>query len=112
MGAWSDRSTVSTARRSARRSVIWPVDHYFDEGPRVTDWLVKGVVKQHRTAGTYLNMLVRAGFAISRVEDWSPTDEQIASRPEWAMERCRPLFLLVAADKVCQTSDATVATHA
>src|SRR6476660_7936879 len=30
---------------------IWPVDHYFDEGPRTTTWLVEGVLKQHRTLG-------------------------------------------------------------
>jgi len=81
------------------QGAAWPVDHYFDEGPRVTDWLVKGVVKQHRTMSTYLNMLVRSGFAISRVEDWCPTEEQVAARPEWERERCRPLFLIVAADK-------------
>src|SRR6185437_4015926 len=26
----------------------WPVDRYLDEGPRSTDWLAKGVIKQHR----------------------------------------------------------------
>ena len=42
----------------------WPVDHYAVEGPRVTDWLAKGVRKQHRTLGTTLNTLIDAGFAI------------------------------------------------
>src|SRR6202023_2731004 len=37
---------------------IWPVDGYLDEGPRSTDWLTKGVIKQHRTLATYINMLV------------------------------------------------------
>lgn len=77
----------------------WPVDYYFDEGARTTDWLVKGVVKQHRTIGTYLNMLIRTGFTIAHVEDWAPTEAQVAARPEWATERHRPLFLLVAADR-------------
>ena len=27
----------------------WPVDSYLCEGPRRTDWLAKGVIKQHRT---------------------------------------------------------------
>src|SRR4029077_7690146 len=35
----------------------WPVDGYLDEGPRSTDWLTKGVIKQHRTLATYINML-------------------------------------------------------
>jgi SAM-dependent methyltransferase len=75
----------------------WPVDAYLAEGPRTTDWLTRDVVKQHRTIGTYLNLLIRLGFAISHVEEWGPTDDQIAARPEWAEERERPMFLLIAA---------------
>ena len=50
----------------------WPVDHYAVEGPRVTDWLAKGVRKQHRTLGTTLNTLIDAGFAIRRVDGMEP----------------------------------------
>jgi len=75
----------------------WPVDSYLSEGPRRTDWLAKGVVKQHRTLGTYLNLLLRQGFALVHVEEWGPTDEQIAAHPSWAEERQRPMFLLVSA---------------
>ena len=76
---------------------VWPVDRYLDEGPRSTDWLAKGVIKQHRTLATYINTLVRLGFALSHVEEWAPTEEQIAAQPNWADERQRPPFLLVAA---------------
>ena len=75
----------------------WPVDGYLVEGPRSTDWLAKGVIKQHRSIGGYLNLLLDAGFALSRVTEWGPTDEQIAARPELAPERQRPPFLLVSA---------------
>ncbi len=75
----------------------WPVDSYLAEGPRRTDWLGSAVVKQHRTMGTTLNLLIRAGFAITHVEEWGPTDAQVAARPELAVERHRPPFLLVAA---------------
>ena len=75
----------------------WPIDSYLCEGPRRTDWLAKGVIKQHRTLGTYLNLLLRLGFALTHVEEWGPTDEQIAARPCLAEERQRPMFLLVAA---------------
>jgi len=77
----------------------WPLDGYLEEGPRTTDWLASGVVKQHRTVATYLNLLLETGFAIRRVEEWGPTDAQIAARPEWASERQRPPFLLVSADR-------------
>ena len=76
---------------------VWPIDRYLDEGPRTTDWLAKGVVKQHRTIATYLNLLIAAGFSILKMEEWGPTDEQVAAHPEWACERERPPFLLVAA---------------
>jgi SAM-dependent methyltransferase len=84
--------TVDAADRKT-----WPVDGYSVEGPRTTDWLAKGVIKQHRTIGHYLNALLRHGFALSHVEEWGPNDAQIAARPELADERLRPPFLLVGA---------------
>jgi ubiquinone/menaquinone biosynthesis C-methylase UbiE len=75
----------------------WPVDGYLDEGPRSTDWLARGVIKQHRTVATYLNTLLHLGLAIAHVEEWGPTEEQVASRPGLADEHHRPPFLLVAA---------------
>ena len=77
----------------------WPLDFYLDEGPRSTDWLTKGVIKQHRTIATYLNMLLRLGFTLRQVEEWGPTEEQIAGHPQWADERQRPPFLLIAAER-------------
>jgi SAM-dependent methyltransferase len=77
----------------------WPVDHYAAEGPRVTDWLAKGVRKQHRTLGATLNTLIDAGFAIRRVVEWSPTPEQVAAQPSLAEELDRPMIALVAVEK-------------
>ena len=77
----------------------WPVDHYAVEGARVTDWLAKGVRKQHRTLGTTLNTLIDAGFTIRRVEEWSPTPEQVAAQPSLADELDRPMMALVSARK-------------
>ena len=55
------------------------------------------MVKHHRTIGTTLNLLIRAGFAAERVEEFRPTEEQVAATPELAEELERPMFLLVAA---------------
>jgi SAM-dependent methyltransferase len=77
----------------------WSVDHYAIEGPRLTDRLAKGVRKQHRTLGTTLNTLIDAGTAIRRVVEWSPTLEQVASRPSLAEELDRPMMALVAAQR-------------
>jgi SAM-dependent methyltransferase len=76
---------------------IWPLNRYFAEGPRETDWLSKGVVKHHRTMATTLNTLIASGFRIDRVEEFCPTDEQVRENPALAEERERPTFLLVAA---------------
>jgi SAM-dependent methyltransferase len=78
---------------------IWPIDQYLAEGSRVTDWLTKGAIKQHRTIGTTVNLLVRSGFALTHLDEWGPADDQIAAHPEWAEHRDRPMFLLVAARK-------------
>ncbi|NLR96982.1 methyltransferase domain-containing protein [Rhizobium sp. P38BS-XIX] len=74
---------------------IWPLSDYQIEGKRLTNWLAEGVVKQHRTMGTTLNLLVKSGFTIAHVEEWSPTDEDLALHPEWVIERERPMFLLI-----------------
>jgi SAM-dependent methyltransferase len=77
----------------------WPVDSYAIEGARTTDWLAKGVVKQHRMLGTTLNTLIGAGFTIRHVQEWHPTQEQIAAQPALAEEMERPMMLLVAAQR-------------
>jgi len=73
----------------------WPLNAYQIEGKRFTNWLAEGVVKQHRTMGTTLNLLIKSGFAIAHVEEWSPSDEDLALHPDWAIERERPMFLLI-----------------
>ena len=75
----------------------WPVDSYLCEGPRQTDWLAKSVIKHHRTLTTYLNVLLQLGFALSFIEEWGPTREQVTARPALDDERNRPMFLLVSA---------------
>lgn len=73
---------------------VWPLNQYLDEGKRIRDWLAPNVVKQHRTLAGYLNSLISAGFSLRYLEEWGPSAEQIATRPEWAKERERPPFLL------------------
>lgn len=73
----------------------WPVDSYQQQGPRVSDWLAPGVIKRHRTLGTTINALLQAGLQLDHVEEWGPTDEQIAQQPALAEERERPMLLLV-----------------
>jgi SAM-dependent methyltransferase len=76
---------------------VWPLDRYLDPGPRTTTWLAPGVVKHHRPVSGYVTSLLRAGFTLTALEEWGPTDQQVAEHPEWAAERDRPLFLLLSA---------------
>jgi SAM-dependent methyltransferase len=77
----------------------WPVNGYLHEGARSTDWLAKGVSKQHRTIATYIGHLLRQGFRLTCVQEWGPSAEQIAAQPILAVERERPAFLLIAAEQ-------------
>lgn len=77
----------------------WPVDSYLVEGPRTTNWLADGVLKHHRTIGTTINLLIAAGFVIEHVEEFCPTQDQIAANPDLAEERERPMFLMMSVRK-------------
>ncbi len=77
----------------------WPIDNYLNEGPRSRDWLTRGVVKHHRMLGTVINLLLRLGFSLLQINEWGPTDAQIAAAPELADERHRPIFVLIAAQR-------------
>jgi SAM-dependent methyltransferase len=76
---------------------VWPLDGYLREGPRVTDWLAPGVVKQHRTIGTYFATILEAGLMLTSLVEWGPSDEDLVAHPDWVRERDRSPFLLLAA---------------
>lgn len=76
---------------------VWPLDGYLAEGPRTTNWLAPGVVKQHRTVGSHVTSLLAAGFTLRALVEWAPSEAQVAEHPDWADERQRPPFLLAAA---------------
>jgi SAM-dependent methyltransferase len=77
----------------------WPVDGYRDEGKRRTTWFVDGVIKYHRTLETYVNVLLAARLQLVRLEEPEAGAEHVIGRPELAIHRRRPPFLLMAADR-------------
>lgn len=77
----------------------WPVDHYQVEGPRSTNWLSDNVIKQHRTLGTLLNLLIDTGFRLDHINEWGPSAEDLVARPALADEVHRPMMLIVAASR-------------
>lgn len=85
--------------RDADGRLAWPVNRYPEEGPRSTDWLAKGVIKQHRTLATYVNLLIAAGFTLTRLEEWCANAADAAAYPNWTGADERPQFLLIAAHR-------------
>jgi len=79
---------------------IWPLDRYFDEGYRERSWFTDGVIKYHRTIGTYVGALLGSSFKLTNLTEWEPTLEQVTEHPEWKLERERPMFLILSAEAV------------
>lgn len=78
---------------------VWPVDRYQEQTLRHTTWFVDDVQKYHRTVETYVNTLLDAGFALTRLLEPKPRDEAVALRPDLANQCRRPPFLLLRAVK-------------
>ncbi|TVY43343.1 Uncharacterized protein LOCC1_G004605 [Lachnellula occidentalis] len=74
---------------------VWPLDRYLSEGPRITNWMAEGVIKQHRTIATYITILLQTGFVLSAIDEWGPAPQQIEEFPDWVKARDRPPFLLM-----------------
>ena len=76
----------------------FPVDRYYIEGEREAVFLGERVTKYHRTLTTYLDTLLRAGFALSRAVEPQPPEEMM-ELPGMRDELRRPMMLLVSARK-------------
>ncbi|KAI1094305.1 S-adenosyl-L-methionine-dependent methyltransferase [Rostrohypoxylon terebratum] len=82
-----------------RKREIWPLDDYQIEGSRTTKWFVAGVQKQHRTVGSYVNILLSNDFRLTNFVEWLPTKEDMKEYPEAEKDVIRPKFLLIGAMK-------------
>lgn len=76
----------------------FPVDRYFDEGQRTTNFLGESVTKYHRTLTTYLDDLLTSGFLIERIVEPMPS-EAMLSLPGMQDELRRPMMLIIRAKK-------------
>ncbi len=83
----------------AGRPLHWPVDRYFDEGPRSADFLGHSVQKVHRTITSYFASLADAGFAVRRIVEPQPTVEALQENPAFAEELRRPMMIIFSAEK-------------
>lgn len=75
----------------------WPVDHYFQEGPRKAVFLGEEVTKYHKTLTTYLQTLLQYGFSITGLVEPQPAEHLLDTVPGMRDELRRPMMLLVSA---------------
>jgi SAM-dependent methyltransferase len=86
----------TTAEPSEGEVDQWTVDSYFSEGVRSVDWIVDGVIKQHRTLTSYFEAMREAGFEVEKMDEWGATNQAGRKHPDW-VEGVIPRFLLVKA---------------
>lgn len=86
-------------RDTAGNKLHWPVDRYFIEGWRDAVFLGEPIRKCHRTLTTYVNTLIKAGFAIAGLVEPEPSPHLLETVPEMTEEFRRPMMLLVSAHK-------------
>ncbi|WP_338981725.1 class I SAM-dependent methyltransferase [Spiroplasma endosymbiont of Eupeodes luniger] len=77
----------------------WPIDNYFDEDIRKTNFLEVEVLKYHRTLTTYINTLIECGFKIISVIEPQPNDELLKTVPLMQDELRRPMMLIISVSK-------------
>ena len=81
----------------------FPVDRYFEEGPREAVFLGETMTKYHRTLTTYLQTLLEQGLVLRQVVEPRPPQEMM-DLPGMREELRRPMMLLVGAEKPGEAS--------
>lgn len=81
------------------RLKYWPVDHYFTEGQRQTDFLGTTVTKYHHTLATLVDGLLTNGFTLQRLAEPQPP-EKLRDLPEMQPATRIPMMLIVKAQKL------------
>lgn len=77
----------------------WPVDAYFDEGPRQAVFLGEKITKYHRPLTAYFAALRQNGFTVTDLVEPTPGPELVDAIPEMKDELRRPMMLLIAAER-------------
>ena len=77
----------------------WNLNNYHRDGERVVDWLTKGLRKQHRSLTTYMRELLVAGFEVTGMQEFLPTQDELDAGTVDGVEALRPLFLMMSVRK-------------
>lgn len=77
--------------------LFWPVDNYFIQGLRTTNFLGESVIKYHRTITNYLTTLLNNNFVINKFIEPTPSQEMLNTIPDMSDELRRPMMLIILA---------------
>jgi SAM-dependent methyltransferase len=77
----------------------WPVDRYFEQGPRQAVFLGEGVTKYHKTLTNYISSLLKVGFEITGFVEPEPNEEMLKTISDMKDELRRPMMFIVSAVK-------------
>lgn len=82
-----------------KNKLHWPVDNYFIEGIRKSNFLGKDVMKYHKTLTTYIKGLLINGFEITNLIEPMPEESMLLCNTEMQDELRRPMMLIISARK-------------
>lgn len=89
---------VCTASQNGWKEVngspSWLLSQYGKEGIRKQNWFVDGVIKYHRKLSTLVNELSEAGFCIKNIEEPTPDEALLISRPDFRLHVERPPIVI------------------
>lgn len=77
----------------------FPIDNYYYEGKRETNFLGETVTKYHRTLTTYLSTLISSGFKIKNVVEPMPSEKLLNEVLGMKDELRRPMMLIISVEK-------------
>ncbi len=77
----------------------FPLDNYFFEGERTTNFLGEKVIKYHKTLTTYLNGLLQSGFELTGIVEPKPSEQLLHTVKGMENELRRPMMLIISAKK-------------
>ena len=80
-------------------AIGYKLSDYGRRGERMVDWLVKGVIKYHRTFSDIFTALTDAGFTVKALLEPFPSEKDIAAVPKRVKNLHKPNFLLIKAVK-------------
>lgn len=73
---------------------------YNNNGERMLDWNVDGVIKYHRNFSSVCNGVIKAGLSLVEIKESQPSDEATAKVEKYKYQKDRSYFLFVKAKKI------------